>query len=428
MSDHRLGQRQSRVEARFEGQPARTIGPQQLDHVEGGPAVPSSCSLEECSVSVQVHGREHTAQVVVEETDERNPERNVDSGTDLLEHQVHQALDGHRGQSEDSDLREPEGRRHADRIGVPGSRGMGFVVRGNRLERPSRGFDHPLDLVGMGNVEIGKIVAASHTTSVPQGAGSSAVDGRYRTGDDRNREGDFAMTFLLRPRWMAFHALCLVAVVVMVNLSLWQFRRLDERQAFNELVRSRSTQTVIPIEELDLSDPPGAAWKRVGAVGTYMGDDSVLILNRSQEGRAGVNVVTPLRLTDGRIVIVVRGFLSLDEGPPAPPSGTVRVVGTVRTSETRRAGQPTERPEETDEFFRLDIERLAGQIDGQVLPVAISLEISDPPDSAIVQPVAAPELSDGPHLSYAIQWLIFATAVVVGWVLAVRRSYLTRSR
>lgn len=236
------------------------------------------------------------------------------------------------------------------------------------------------------------------------------------------------MTFLLRPRWLAFHALCLLAVVVMVNLSLWQFRRLDERQAFNDLVRSRSTQEVVPIEELDLSDPPGAAWKRVGAAGTYLTDDSVLILNRSQDGRAGVNVATPLRLTDGRIVIVVRGFLPLDVSVPAPPSGTVRVVGTVRTSEIRRSGQPTEAPDETEEFFRLDIDRLAELIDGSVLPVAISLEISDPPESAVVQPVAAPELSDGPHLSYAIQWLIFATAVVVGWVLAVRRSHLTRAR
>ncbi|MGA0877840.1 MAG: SURF1 family protein [Ilumatobacteraceae bacterium] len=236
------------------------------------------------------------------------------------------------------------------------------------------------------------------------------------------------MSFLLRPRWLAFHAVCLIAVVVMASLSFWQFRRLDERQTFNDLVRSRSTQAVIPIEQLDPIDPPDAAWKRVGASGTYLNESSILILNRSQGGRAGVNVATPLRLTDGRVVIVVRGFLPLDESVPVPPSGNVRVVGTVRTSEIRRAGQPTESPEETKEFFRLDIDRIAGRIDGQVLPVAISLEISDPPENAVLQPVASPELSDGPHLPYAGQWLICATAVIVGWALAVRRSYLTNAR
>lgn len=236
------------------------------------------------------------------------------------------------------------------------------------------------------------------------------------------------MGFLTRPRWLAFHALCLVAVVVMVNLSLWQFRRLDERQEFNDLVRSRSTEAVVPVEELDLDDPSAAAWRRAGAAGTYLTDSDVLILNRSQGGRAGVNVATPMRLEDGRFIIVVRGFIPLSDTIPAPPAGAVRVVGTVRTSETRRAGQPTEAPDETKEFFRLDIDRLAGQIDGDVLPVAISLEISDPPESVGVLPVAPPELSEGSHLSYAIQWLIFATAVVIGWVLAVRRSYLSRLR
>ncbi|MFM8483032.1 MAG: hypothetical protein ACKOBT_06775, partial [Actinomycetota bacterium] len=64
----------------------------------------------------------------------------------------------------------------------------------------------------------------------------------------------------------------------------------------------------------------------------------------------------------------------------------------------------------------------------ELLPVAVELDISDPIDDGSLQPVAAPELSDGPHLSYAIQWLIFAAAVVIGWVLAVRRSYVTRPR
>lgn len=236
------------------------------------------------------------------------------------------------------------------------------------------------------------------------------------------------LPFIRRPRWLAFHALCLAAVVVMVSLSMWQFRRLDERQNFNSLVRTRSAQAVVPVEELDLTDPGSVAWRRVGLAGTYLTSETVLILNRSQAGRAGVNVVTPLRLETGESILVVRGFLPLQAPVPAPPVGPVRVVGTVRTTEIRRAGQPTESRDETDEFFRLDIERISTAIDGDVLPIAVELEISDPVEDGSLQPVAAPELSDGPHLSYAIQWLIFATAVIVGWMLAVRRSYVTRRR
>lgn len=236
------------------------------------------------------------------------------------------------------------------------------------------------------------------------------------------------LPFIRKPRWLAFHALCLGAVVLMVSLSSWQFRRLDERQDFNSLVRTRSAEPVVPVEELEASDPESVAWRRVGLAGTYLSSETVLILNRSQGGRAGVNVVTPLRLENGESILVVRGFLPLDAPVPEPPSGPVRIVGTVRASEIRRAGQPTETLDQTDEFFRLDIERIAVAIALDVLPVVVEREISDPVDDVSLQPVAAPELSDGPHLSYAIQWLIFATAVIVGWGLAVRRSYVTRLR
>ncbi len=57
----------------------------------------------------------------------------------------------------------------------------------------------------------------------------------------------------------------------------------------------------------------------------------------------------------------------------------------------------------------------------------LDLIASDPPtEGDYPTPVPPPELSEGPHLSYAMQWFIFAAAVVVGWVLAVRRSIRTR--
>ncbi|NCZ69788.1 MAG: hypothetical protein EBY80_06335, partial [Actinobacteria bacterium] len=100
----------------------------------------------------------------------------------------------------------------------------------------------------------------------------------------------------------------------------------------------------------------------------------------------------------------------------------VRIVGTARVSETRRTGQSSEAPGDLSEFLRLDLSRLDDQIDGDVLDIWIAAEVSDPLDDPLLSPLALPELSDGPHLSYAIQWLIFSAAVVIGWVLAVRWS------
>ena len=53
----------------------------------------------------------------------------------------------------------------------------------------------------------------------------------------------------------------------------------------------------------------------------------------------------------------------------------------------------------------------------------VELVSSEPAETGpFPQPVAVPELTEGPHLSYAVQWFIFAAAVGVGWVLAVRKS------
>jgi cytochrome oxidase assembly protein ShyY1 len=53
----------------------------------------------------------------------------------------------------------------------------------------------------------------------------------------------------------------------------------------------------------------------------------------------------------------------------------------------------------------------------------VELNHSEPPESgAFPEPIAEPELGEGPHLSYAVQWFLFSALVAVGWLLAVRRS------
>ena len=53
-------------------------------------------------------------------------------------------------------------------------------------------------------------------------------------------------------------------------------------------------------------------------------------------------------------------------------------------------------------------------------PKLVSSTPAEP--AGVVSPVAFPTLSDGPHLSYALQWLAFTICVAIGWVLAIRKS------
>jgi cytochrome oxidase assembly protein ShyY1 len=235
--------------------------------------------------------------------------------------------------------------------------------------------------------------------------------------------------FLLRPRWIAFTLLVVAAVVLMVNLGFWQLRRLDERKGFNATVRDRADAEAIQVEDVLRmgSDPDELDWTPVVAVGAYEADEQVLIVNRSQDGMAGLNVVTPLRLDDGTAILVNRGFVPLAEDPPAAPEGSVTVTGLLRESQERGFGGASDPSDgELAEAQRIDIDRLAPQIDGEVLPMWLSLETSDPAQGDRPVPLPRPELTEGPHLSYAVQWFLFSAAAIVGWVLAVRHSARTR--
>ena len=236
--------------------------------------------------------------------------------------------------------------------------------------------------------------------------------------------------FLLSPKWLAFHLLVVLGIVTMVNLGFWQLRRLDERQERNTAVASRVDLPPAPLDDVLVAgaDPQDLRWRPVTASGRYLPDEQLVVVNRSQHGLAGEIVVTPLQLDDGRILLVSRGFVPLGQPVAAAPAGDVVVTGRLQPSQERSTGGLSDAPTgDLTEAQRVDIDRLSAQLPGEVVPMYVELTASQPAEpSPYPEPLTLPELTDGPHLSYAVQWFIFAVAVAVGWVLAVRKSISTR--
>ena len=235
--------------------------------------------------------------------------------------------------------------------------------------------------------------------------------------------------FLRRPRWVAFSAAVLILVVVMVNLSLWQLRRLSERRDRNDRITQAQAADPEPVD----SDRELSEWRRVTATGTYDATEEVLIRNRSLQGRPGYHVVTPLRLDDGRALLVNRGWIPLEDDVgteasiPPPPAGRLTVSGRVRASQHRgRFFSPTDPADgRLRQLYRVDVDRIGEQVPYVLLPAYVELISTVPPPSepdAQPVPVPAPALDDGPHLSYAGQWMLFAACAIGGWILVVRRT------
>jgi cytochrome oxidase assembly protein ShyY1 len=233
--------------------------------------------------------------------------------------------------------------------------------------------------------------------------------------------------FLLGPKWLLSHLLVVLLIVTMVNLGFWQLRRLDERRDRNALIEGRQNEQEVPIQRLvapgDDGDKVGTVrFRKVTATGTYDGGATVEVRNRTQDGVAGVWMLTPLVLDDGERVGIVRGFVALgtngDPAPSPPPDGQVRVTGVLAD------------PTKFDGTAPKDAKTLVDQPD--TLPAVVLADESAPPEPAALRPdsedpasaivpVAPPELGEGPHLSYAVQWFIFSTIAVVGYPLILRR-------
>lgn len=233
------------------------------------------------------------------------------------------------------------------------------------------------------------------------------------------------LRILLRPRIVALTIACVAAVVVMVNLALWQYDRHVERREFNATLTARFNEDPIRLEDLlgETSDLTQLEWLPAIVVGEYLPTESLSVVNVSQYGQAGFDPVTPLRLADGRLVLINRGFVPLSSQFPDPPSGEVTVVGRVRLSAERRTGAVTDPASgRLTEVQRIDIPRIAQQLEANTLPVYLEALTSTPADDPMLSQIADPDFTLGPHLSYVVQWLVFSLFVVVGWVFVVRRE------
>ncbi len=246
------------------------------------------------------------------------------------------------------------------------------------------------------------------------------------------------LSFLLRPKWIAFHVLVFASVALMIWLAFWQLDRLHERRAFNELVSEQIDVAPVPLDDLLAEagdDPTSIEWRQALVSGSYL-TDQVLWFNRSQDGLAGDNVLSALATdTDatGDVTVVVnRGFVPLGFDTPAPPDGDVQILARVRMPQERQRGELTDAAaggEPVTEVRRIDLDQLSAQLPGALAPVYLDLIDAVPaigPNDPT--PLPAPTLDEGPHLSYAAQWVIFALCALAGWALAVRRSIRTRRR
>ena len=228
----------------------------------------------------------------------------------------------------------------------------------------------------------------------------------------------------LTPRWLASHVFVVALIAAFVAAGLWQLERLDRRRAENERIEARLDESV----DLSGVDPATSELEfvRVTMEGSYDTDRArdILVGNRVANGSPGFWIWSVFDLADGSEIMVNRGFANraavLQGGDRLdPPPGPTLVAGRLR-----RGIDSGSLSDDGFEITRPDAALIASDrsVDSRFDPSLYVEVISQEPDDVdAIEPVPAPELGDGPHLSYAFQWFTFAILGTVGYGLVLRR-------
>ena len=228
-------------------------------------------------------------------------------------------------------------------------------------------------------------------------------------------------------RTILFIVIALAIGIVCVRLGFWQLNRREMRRASNSLIRARSEKPAVPVQSL-AGDSGSLRFRRTIVTGEPDYEHEIVLTHRGNEGAPGVDLLTPVRIPGSdSAVLVNRGWVYSPDG--------VR-VDQARWRERERTFTgyvDTYESAPGDTVRQGAIRRASYEAIARTLPYPIrdfyvvalgdSVSMAEPVagQPAIVR-LHPPRLSEGPHLSYAIQWFAFAAIAAIGASFVTARS------
>lgn len=215
-------------------------------------------------------------------------------------------------------------------------------------------------------------------------------------------------------------ALTLLLCALFLRLGEWQWHKAEGRQA-EWSAFARGADRAVPLGSRGTAGVP--RFQRVVVTGRFDPDHQFLLDNRIQNDAAGYDVLTPLRLDDGRILLVDRGWVPFTGYRSRLPDVHLRMSGPVTLS-----GRVDELPVSGLAFGRMppppgarwpkvtsypDMGQLAAALGAALEPRILLLDPGEP--FGYVREWSPPGMSPARYMSYAAQWWLFAVTLIVIW-------------
>ena len=242
---------------------------------------------------------------------------------------------------------------------------------------------------------------------------------------------------LVGKRWWWVTLLVLALMALLARLGIWQLDRLEQRRAANaQLIAALDS------EPIDLNGAIGEyqslapstisgdlANRDVVVRGTYDYSGQRIVKLQSWDGRAGVHLLTPFLIEGSDAAILVnRGWIPDAEYAAGNAydsnTGVQTIEGYVALTETisRRTADAIVPVDPGNELFRVDIATLSEFVPYPLAPFYLRLIPEDGASGDLPIPVPKEvDLSEGPHLDYALQWFVFSIGLGVAYIVYVYR-------
>ena len=201
----------------------------------------------------------------------------------------------------------------------------------------------------------------------------------------------------------------------------WQYHRGQNQAHQNSIIRSNQKQPPLNENQLAQIDPIAQQWRTVSLRGEFQSEHQLLIRDRYYQGVFGFEVLTLFHSPIAGDYWLDRGWVKAGVNAATPPSvpaaarGTVDVIGRIRSENLNKQIQgsffamPRLSTSTTSNTF--SIEHAQGV---SAAPFYLDLVSATPPTAGPFNQIELPDLSDGPHYAYAIQWLAFAALILIG--------------
>lgn len=209
--------------------------------------------------------------------------------------------------------------------------------------------------------------------------------------------------------------IALTLVLLCLWAAQWQYHRGVDRHARNTLIIEQSQMPTLDVADLK-GDLKSFEWRLISLQGSFDDANQILLRNRYNEGVYGFEQLTLFEY-ENRKIWVDRGWIKAGSDATVPPVlqptqlNSLKITGRLRLDSSLPQGK----------FFAVlnDPQRnLVSKLDArqgvQTEDFYVDLISSSDTSMNPVVPAELPELSDGPHMAYALQWIFFAGLVVYG--------------